>query len=238
MKKFIVTDEAGMTAVGVKVEPGKQIQVTGSKNDPMTRIQPLCKETPLLAALASPRSYPKAKLFLVNTWSVAVEPGKAQSYTMVKPEAGPAPAVGLEQKLAFAMTVLKTVHKNEEFRRWAENWLAGKDRTEATARAVRTAIESELKSENALDALAEWGASADAGADHSQDITTRRSLRVVQAAEAVARDGFFEAKPVIQVLAPVLAHLDEYAGQVDLAACAEQAVGKPAPVTTGISSAA
>lgn len=230
MKTYIVTDETGMTAIGLKVAPGKHTHTGASKDGPLAKLRILCKDTPLLAALANPRTYLHPRLFSVHVWDVSADPGNAQSYTQVKEEAERPPAVTLEHKLGFALAVLKAVYRNREFQQWADKWIDGTDRGEASARGAREAIEKEMKAAEEIDALAAWGtAGTDSSAVHAQDKLVQRALRVTQAVETAARENMAETKDVLQTLAPALVHLDEYAGKVDLAAVAAQVAGGTAP---------
>ena len=43
----------------------------------------------------------------------------------------PLPAINTTQRVAFALIVIKRVYRNAEFKTFADNWLSGKDRSEA-----------------------------------------------------------------------------------------------------------
>jgi len=48
----------------------------------------------------------------------------------------PLPAITIIQKVAYGILCAKEVYTEESWNKWADNWLSGKDRTEAAARAT------------------------------------------------------------------------------------------------------
>lgn len=61
----------------------------------------------------------------------------------------------LIQKVVFGILAAKEVCKDEEWSRWADNWLSGEDRSAASAQTAKDAAA-------AKDADAAWAAAADA----------------------------------------------------------------------------
>jgi hypothetical protein len=238
MRKYVITNATGHTPSGVKLEPGKYIQNPRSKENLMVRLSDCSGDTPLVAALLSPVAASKAKMFAVNCWNVAVDPAQPQSYTVVK-EVAPVPEVHLEQKLWFAIAIMRAVYKNGDFRRWADKWLSGEDRGAASAQTLRHAIEKELEAGSDLDALTAWG---ETGGDderivHKLDALAQRVMHVLQAVDLAGAHPPKEDKAALEI-AVALAHVDEFGKRVDLASFAEQAVSGMVPVVAPLSKSA
>ena len=49
------------------------------------------------------------------------------------------PVINIVQRIAFGILCTKEVYKDKDWNTWADNWLSGKDRTEATAEAAARA---------------------------------------------------------------------------------------------------
>ncbi len=187
MRKYIATDESGRTATGHKLEPGKFIENAGSQTDPLSRISDDCCDSPLLAVLTSPFPAGKTKMFMINRWKVAVEPVSAQSYTVIK-EVASVPSVNVDQKLIFALVLIKKIYKDSDFRDWAGKWLSGEDRTAASAEIIKKATAEHIKAAADLRALK---AQYETDRDDEEivkllDDIAQRALHVVTAAELAA----------------------------------------------------
>ncbi len=232
MRKYVLTDAAGYTASKQKLVSGKFIHNTQSTKDLLTRIADCCCSTPLLAALVSPFTAPQAKLFMINRWNVSADQISAQSYTVVQ-EVTPAPAVALDQKLDFAIALIRHAYANSDFRHWAEKWLAGTDRSAASARATRKAIEQERDAAEGLAALAAWGELGTNDTDAIDD-QAARAVQVVKAAELIASKPI-DADQAAQMLARALADIERVVAPADLARLMQEVVGdvttaQPTPV--------
>ena len=187
MRKYVATDKSGRIVTRQKLEPGKFIENAGSETDLLGQIGDYCCDSPLLAALTSPFPVAQSKMFMINRWKVAVESVSAQSYTVIK-EVASVPPVDLEQKLTFALVLLRKVYKDSDFRHWAAKWLAGEDRTAASAKAVRKAMEQHIKDAADLEALK---AQHETGGDDEEiakllDDIAQRALHAATAAELAA----------------------------------------------------
>jgi len=200
MRSYVLTDAQGRTASGVKLEPGRFVQQADAIKQLASRLADSCCDTPLLAALVSPFPASQAKMFMINCWNVAVDPNNAQSYTVVK-EMIPVPAVNLEQKLTFALLVLKEMCPNAEFRAWAGNWLSDEDRSARAAAAAREGAEKELHAD------------------------VERVRHVARAAEIAASGGDIEG---FAEIAKALSGLRGFAPNLNLGVLAERVAGATA----------
>jgi len=70
---------------------------------------------------------------------VTIKPDKVGCKTLTTISQCKLPEVTTTQRVAFAILVTKAVYKSSKFRTWADNWLSGKDRTDAAANAANAA---------------------------------------------------------------------------------------------------
>lgn len=225
MKKYVLTNEAGDTGTGVKVKTGKYVHDAAQHAALLARLTS-CAENPNLAALVSPILPENSRLFQVHSWNVAVgDPGKAQNYTVIK-EMSVVPPVTLEMRLTFALLVLKEIITNREFRAWAEDWIANKDRSAAAAGRVRKTLEGEHEASAELEELAAWGAAStdDLNTVHKLDEQDQRGLHAVQAAE-LAADNSADSEDVSRAIARALLEMSRVADKIDLMALATRVMG-------------
>jgi hypothetical protein len=225
MKKYVLTNEAGDTGTGVKVKVGKFVHDAAQHAALLARLTS-CAENPGLAVLVSPILPERSKLFQVHSWNVAVgDPGQAQNYTVIK-EMPVVPQATLEMRLTFALLVLKELITNREFRVWAENWIADKDRSAEAATQVRKILEGEQEASAELEELAAWGASStdDLKTVHKLDEQDQRALQAVQAAELAANRGG-DQEAVSKAIANTFLEISKVASKVDLLTLATRVLG-------------
>jgi len=225
MKKYVLTNDTGDTGTGVKVKVGKFVHDAAQHAALLARLTS-CAENPGLAALVSPILPVNTKLFQVHSWNVAVgDPGQAQNYTVIK-EMPVVPQATLEMRLMFALLVLKEMINNREFRSWAEDWIANKDRSAAAAANVRKALEGEHEASAELEELAAWGAAStdDLKTVQNLDEQDQRGLHAVQAAELAADRGY-NSEDVSRAIANALLGVSKAAGKIDLQALATRVMG-------------
>lgn len=227
MRKYILTDPNGLTPKGQKLQPGKFIEAAHQGKDLLTRLGDCCCDDPLVAVLTSPLSAtsPGCRLFQINCWKVGADPRQAQAYTVVK-EIKPVPQVTLEQKIRFALLVITAVYKNKDYAQWAEGWLAGSDRSLATAQAQRRAAEREIQAAEGLETLAAWGEAGGRDAELAArlDHLAHAALHVARAAEYAAHTPPEVGKASLE-LAQGLARVLQARQAIDLAPLAEKALG-------------
>lgn len=226
MRKYILTDPNGLTPKGQKLQPGKFIEAAHQSKDLLSRIGDCCCDDPLVAVLISPLSAnPGCRLFQINCWKVGVDPQQAQTYTVVK-EIKPVPQVSLEQKISFALLVMMAVYKNKEYAKWAEGWLAGRDRSLETAQAQRRTAEREIQAAEGLETLAAWGEAGGRDAELAArlDHLAHAALHVARAAEHAAHTPPEVGKASLE-LAQGLARVFQARQAIDLAPLAEKALG-------------
>lgn len=234
MKKYILTNEAGDTGTGVKIKVGKFVHDAAQHAALQARLTS-CAESTGLAALISPIVPRDVRLFQVHSWNVAVgDPDQAQNYTVIK-EMPSVPRVTLEMRMTFALLVLKEIVTNREFRTWADEWIAGKDRAATAAAKVRKTLESEHQASEGLEELAAWGASSgdDLKTVHKLDVQEQRALKAVQAAE-LAAGGEANAEALSQALADALKDIaKDTAGKLDLQTLVARVMGPDAAQEPG-----
>jgi len=228
MKKYVLTDEAGDTGTGVKIKSGKFVHDAAQHAALLARLTS-CVEHPGLAALISPIVPNQIRLFQVHSWNVAVgDPNKAQNYTVIK-ELTTVPRITLEMRMSFALLVLKEIVANRDFRKWAESWIANKDRGGAAAAAVRKAMEGEHQASEELAELAAWGAASgdDLKTVEKLDEQEHRALQIAHAAE-LAAGGADNAGAMAKEIASALKDIVRDAGNVNLPELVTRVMG---PVT-------
>ncbi len=226
MRKYVLTDQNGLTPKGQKLQPGKLIEEAHKGKDLLTRLGDCCCDDPLVAVLTSPLSTGPGgcRLFQINCWKVGIDPRQVQSYTVVK-EVKPVPPVTLAQKISFALLVMREVYKHKDYAKWAEGWLAGRDRSLATAQTQRRAAEHEIQAAEDLRTLAAWGESGnDVKLAARLDHLTHAALHIARAAEYAAHTPP-EVGKASQELARGLARVFQSGQEIDLALLAKKAVG-------------
>lgn len=230
MKKYTLTDHESVSASRHRLAPGKFIHNPKNSQAMHKLVQDCCCDTPLLAAMVSPFSSATGKLYQITCWNVAVDPkAGGQAYTVIK-EVTPVPQVSVEQKLQFAMLVMRELNPDRDFRKWIDFWVTGADRSAAAAAAARKLLEKETSVSDELETLAAWGEAGGNDTKMMQGTNERveRALHLTRAAEKAAAD----AHDVSIALETALA-LSGIAGSdriKNLAALAEQVAG-PVEVT-------
>ena len=220
MRKYVLTDAEGVTALGTKLQPGKLVQDTRQKVDLMTKLVGCGSDTPLLATLISSLPAEQARLYQINCWTVSVDPRQPSSYTVVK-EVQPVPSVRLEHKLAFGLQVFVSLGSDRDFRSWAQSWLDETDRSPDTAKALLKTEEKEKEAAGELEALTAWGESGTSdNIGHDMDQLAERCGHLVRA--AILFPDSSKADDVAQLVSLALANLASVAGKVNLPAMAEQ----------------
>ncbi len=228
MQKYIVTDSSGRTPEGHLLAPGKYVHSTRpSANEPMAGVVANASDTPALAVVETPLPAASAgRLFMLKTWSVAVDSDNPQAYTIVKETS--LPPVQPEHKLAFILTVAREIYEETEFTRWVDGWLTGTDRSVDSARNTRRVLERERNSYTALHDIASMAAAA--GSEH-ETMTRAKMLdclvNVVRAAEAVAGGGSDEVE-VNEMCVEALSKVRYFGGSLDLVRLAGNVVGDAA----------
>lgn len=129
MKRYVVTDAEGRAAVGRVISPGKFVRQ--NQADLLKQVGPCCANSPDVAMMLGGTDSGAARLFMVECFGVDTP---AISYTVLK-EVDPPHRPTPFQKLAFAVLTLSRAVRGKEplFTRWADDWLANKDRSAETA---------------------------------------------------------------------------------------------------------
>jgi hypothetical protein len=225
MRKYVLTDRAGVTVTGHTLAPGKFIQAKNDKANLMARINACGAETPLLAALLSPIATDQARLFSIHCWNVTIDPKNAQSYTVVK-EIETVPAVTPAQRLRFAVLLAKETCRDRDFRHWADLWLNGTDTGVQPARDLLARLQSELHASANLEEIGAWVESgADTELAQRQDAGAQRACHVLRA--VVLLDDPERVTSAAMEITQALAGLEQLAAQLPLTTMGELAMGEP-----------
>ena len=225
MRKYVLTDRTGITATGHTLAPGKFIQAKTDKTNLMRHVNECGAATPLLAALLSPIPAGQARLFSIHCWNVTIDPKNAQSYTVVK-EIETVPAVTPAQRLRFAILVARETCRDEEFRHWADQWLAGMDTGVKAAQDTLANMRSELDAAAGLQDTGAWSESdADTSQGQRQNDGMQRAWHVLRAMEMF--DNPERATSAAMEITQALAGLELLAANLPLTAMCELAMGEP-----------
>jgi len=227
MRKYVLTDRAGVTVTGHTLEPGKFIQATDDKANLVRRVNECGAETPLLAALLSPIPHDQARLFSIHCWNVTIDPKNGQSYTVVK-EIEPVPMVTPEQRLRFAVLVAKEACPDRDFRNWSEKWLSGEDTSVKAARDVIGKLQAEANAAANLEDLSAWMESGvDVDETRLQEDGTQRAVHVLQAVDML--DDPERSTSAAMELTQALAGLERLASKLPLASMSELVMDENVP---------
>ena len=158
-----------------------------------------CYTHPLLAVLLNPihADFKNPRLFLIEAGGVSAgDHGLKMGFTRMKlTEEISLPEFTTNQHIAFGIYCALEVCKDEGFKTWAENWLSGKDRSQAAAAeraawaAERAAWAAERAARAARAAEAAWAAEAAEAAWAAERATTVTAAKVAEAAATAAKGG-------------------------------------------------
>jgi len=223
MQLYFIADQQGHLADNRVLTCGKFKQKIGSADDPLARYAGPIHTSPLVAALTHPDSITGEdnKMFEVNRWKVNIDSANPEAYTVVKEVAVPTVTIG--QKVAFAVAAVREIYHDQDFIKWADDWLSGKDRSIDSARACRESTEKEIEAAKEAEALAAWGAS---GVDDQEDLKRQedietRAVQVIRAAELLQTDGI-EAQEIFACIKQSMHRISSYGRVVDLVGIAEK----------------
>ena len=100
----------------------------------------------------------------------------------------PLPKITLEQKIRYGIGCACFVHKEKPFRKWADNWISGKDRSKRAARAIVRVVRAVWVAEAAETDWVDWAAQA---AWTTAKVACEADWSAEDAAWAVARAATF-----------------------------------------------
>lgn len=182
MKRYIVTDAEGRAAGGRVISPGKFVRQ--NQAELLQQVSSCCAHSPDVAMMLGGADSGTARLFMVECFGVDTP---AISYTVLKemdPPHKPTPF----QKLAFAVLTLSRAVRGREpiFIRWANDWLANKDRSAETA--IRVAADLVRNATPQAAPFAAWSRDVAEAFEEEQDPWQPRLKLVLQAAAGSMRD--------------------------------------------------
>jgi hypothetical protein len=177
-----------------KWELNKTITVTKEGTEMCTDQVLHCYNHPLLAILFNPihANISNPRLFEINVDEIVNTDGlkyASKSQTLIKELI--IPEITTEQRIEFAIRVVKLVYKDTNWNTWADNWLDKSDRTKESARAAYTyaanaAASAAAWAASASDAAADYDAAAAYDAAYAADAADAASASAAAAADAAA----------------------------------------------------
>jgi hypothetical protein len=138
MKKFILVDNQGNTADKQHIEAGKFHISEGEMDKSVAAIINSGDNSPILAVMNYPGALDASmKMFLLNVWDM-----EGQGYSMIKEVE--MPAITADHKLAFAIKAVGAIYDFPEYRKWADGWVSGADRSMESLKAIQKSVENEI----------------------------------------------------------------------------------------------
>lgn len=140
MKKFILVDNQGNTSDQQHIEPGKFHIAEGDAMDKsVAAIMNNGDNSPILAVMNYPGALDDSmKMFLLNVWDLEGQEG----YSMIKEVE--MPSITTEHKLAFAIKAVGAIYDFPAYKKWAEGWTSGGDRSMESLNAIQKSVENEI----------------------------------------------------------------------------------------------
>lgn len=227
MQKYVLADKNGYSADKFHLRPGKATHSIDERSgDKILSVLSSGYDSPLLAVLTSGEFGTKdSRLFLLNTWKVGIDENDPRAYTVVKETAIPEVNIGIHHKVAFAIAVVAQVFSNAQYIKWAVDWISGKDRSAASAKAMRKSMQDELDAAAKLEELSAWG-SVNEGDDvtiETQRDGEYRAMYAATAAEFIAQSDF-NPEEVCSALSRAIRNMEKFTSTKDLAKLAENIV--------------
>jgi hypothetical protein len=142
MKYYKLLSQDLTSHQGTKWEIGVPITITKAGNEMCSDQVLHCYNHPMLAVIFNPihANIRKPKLFEIQVDGICNNDGlkfASKSQTLLREIS--VPEISLEQKIEFAIKVVKLVYKDEKWNLWADKWLDGSDRTVHAALAALAA---------------------------------------------------------------------------------------------------
>ncbi|GMR19656.1 MAG: hypothetical protein BMS9Abin36_0251 [Gammaproteobacteria bacterium] len=223
MKRYILANSEGLTPDKQSIREGKFVHsIKAGNNDPIVKVIQSGFHSPHLAVLEHDDStVNKVKLFMFHTWTVGVDMNNPKAYTVVKEV--PVPSASLDKKLAFSIAAASEIFANEEFVKWAEDWLADIDRSAITAEKMHTDLKKEMEAASALGELAAWGETSGSDSElvHEQEKKEHLALNVSKAASLFGKPDP-DSNEVLAALRQTNREIDHYASKLNLDRLAEK----------------
>lgn len=225
MQKYVITDKDGFTPEKYQFKPGKIVYSTKeSSTDPVKAIiENSAYDDPLLAVLRCQNSTDfETKMFLLQMWEINLDQNNPQAYVIVKNE--PMPAISLNDKFTFAMSVIKDIYNMDKVTEWVDNWLSNADRSLKSIYEIKSTLEREAGNNQALAKLSQNFAAAGSSAqiDELDDLIVRTLHLTSAAKESISPEinrDFIEKDITIALL-----DIEKYSERTDLIKIAKETV--------------
>lgn len=141
MKKFILVDNQCNTNDHKHIESGKYHVKKDSNfvNDSVETIMKSGDNSPILAVLNYPGVIDDGlKMFLLHVWNLDNE-----DYSIIKEVE--LPVITTEHKLAFAIKAVDAIYDFPGYKKWADEWISGRDRSVESLTVITDMVEEEIK---------------------------------------------------------------------------------------------
>jgi hypothetical protein len=224
MARYLLTNTDNYTWRGSRIFPGRSVFSSKTGHNVIEKNSAEIGESPLVAIMLNPwhAQLDEPKMLELQFSQVAVVKDDPSINMQVR-ETG-VPSVTTDQKIVFALMVLKEVYENVGFAEWAGSWISGTDRSAESAGKLLARLGKVAQESRALkEALKAAGASIEeldkVGADNS-DFCSRASEAIFAAQMYMDRPEnwpLLAARSVSRAVAGL-------GGSYDLAAIAEQAI--------------
>ena len=180
MKKFILVDNQGNTADKQHIETGKFHLGSGDEVDKsVAAIMNSGDNSPILAVLNYPGAIDAGlKMFLLNVWNL-----EGDGYSIVKEVE--MPTITAEHKLAFAIKAVGAIYNFPAYKKWADEWISGADRSAASLMAIQKQVDEEIAELKGMQEVAySMGLNIDTEEHAVKEAQFERAKVVFHAAEA------------------------------------------------------
>jgi len=140
MKKFILVDNEGNSSNQQHIETGKFHMRKGVALDQSVEaVMNSGDNSPILAVLHYPGIIDDGlKMFLLHVWNL-----DGEGYSIVKEV--DLPTITAEHKLTFAIKAVSAIYDFPAYKKWADEWVPGHDRSMDSLNSISSMVEEEIK---------------------------------------------------------------------------------------------
>jgi len=183
MKRFILVDNQGNTSDHQHIETGKfHMGDSDAVDQSVAAIMNSGDNSPILAVMNYPGIIDAGlKMFLLSVWDL-----EGDGYSIVKEVE--MPAITAEHKLAFAIKAVGAIYNFPAYKKWADDWVNGMDRSMDSLKVIQGIVESEISELEEMQKVAySMGLDIDTKEVAVKQALFERARVVFHAAEAVLR---------------------------------------------------
>ncbi len=140
MKKFILVDSEGNSSDQKHIDTGKfHLRKGVALDQSVEAVMNSGDNSPILAVLHYPGVIDDGlKMFLLHVWNL-----DGEAYSIVKEVE--LPTITTEHKLAFAIKAVSAIYDFPTYKKWADEWIHGHDRSMDSLKAITNKVDEEIK---------------------------------------------------------------------------------------------